>query len=1149
MEININNKDNLASLKGLLDNDSDIINYFKVREKLFSIPFDTLSALSGQYKSEDSFSRLLRHVLSQREKSGLFVLDEDILINNTPLLNGSPFYPDSKKPWLISSLSPEADHLYLTNLKLKYTPLDLKCISGSWWAKDDILKSPLAELVKYNNCNYESLLPVEDTAGPSECSWKYSLKKDKISPFLVNLAEVRNWVKIYEGSRVKPHVFRDSVFIRNSSRLFCLDMKTGQLRWSLGNFDGKEYELYQVFDPPYLNYLANDFILEEGIVYADFRGNFTAIDVKNASSGVVLWKCSLGEYRMCVKPVLCKGVIVAGLINSRGELWFCGFSKEKGIILWSNYIGTSAYAGSLCALSISSPGRVIIGTNHGILFSLDPDKGIVEWIRKYDRKTFDLLLYWQKGFYSQSFKEEGMLAFDTEFLEYSNGVIIYKPLESDYVYLLEAGSGKLLNKILIDPENYYVLSVKPGKMILLEKPDEKDKEYRIKVIDIKSGMVTYVQKLNSGKLLGVIYFQDDRIALKINSKIHILKISETSRGLEFYREYGGFAAEYWLLSLYGNNVFLSDMENLLSVSLTVNKEKEVLSLNKNAVNNSELICAGLKQAITHNAPAAAIKVLTENAHWLRENGFSSELLGILQDERNALGLPQWDAFVKFCAHNFGNMKITYRDISISFNNFLTAIGLFVERKPSNMPLENKGVSRLKDKYQVSGEQLFMLPVKNIKGKVPDFYLLLNNDQLICVSEAGKIIWARSVFYCPRSRIIDKADKRTGRMYIDSIEAYKYENVVIVNDHVNILALDISSGQVIWSISDQADIFSHEGQYYSSEFKSLYTPYYAHKEFVEKTMLLLCVYGDDIAIVRGKSISIVDPKTGFCRQSSDIPVSGAIQALSDNKFLFLLSYHLDKLIVLDKQLHVVKIHDLGFMQKAFPKKMVFIQDFVALHVIDKIHLIDPREGLKYTIDTQGNAFESIENYNGRLLVIYPFDRIILYQLNRESEVLLWDLRLPPVDKNIYSSQHRNFTFSEYYFISEDALYMPYSIMRQFYIRKVDLKAGKDKGSTIIPGIKGQLYNFYGGYADKNRIGLIISNNCNPYDPDDFKLCFTSASIIYTHYLEMSKDGNIGKLEHFPESNVDGFEKVTGCKTNNCFIYTVLGNILTVDRLSN
>ena len=95
----------------------NILDYLRMRQRLYSFTFDELNELKKHIKKNASMEFLASLIDNiSEEKAELYNFKESFLLNNKSLLEGFPFFPDEER--IIDGIMIKSERLYFNNLKL-----------------------------------------------------------------------------------------------------------------------------------------------------------------------------------------------------------------------------------------------------------------------------------------------------------------------------------------------------------------------------------------------------------------------------------------------------------------------------------------------------------------------------------------------------------------------------------------------------------------------------------------------------------------------------------------------------------------------------------------------------------------------------------------------------------------------------------------------------------------------------------------------------------------------------------------------------------------------------------------------------------------------------------------------------------------------
>ena len=1146
MSIDLSKDKSLVILNKYLLN-GDMLAYFRARQRLLSLSYEELSDLKKRVwkiRGLKEISGFLEDILGQLEKKGLYLIQESCLINNTPGLPKHPFYGDFGEDFNITELKPDAEHLYFNNLRLKYKKNNLLYFPDGRW-----LSANNKDIVEDKNTKSEVLQVTHPQFStqkdPPICAWSYKLREDNQIPYLF---DARQWIKMYEENALNPVVYQETVLLRNEYRLFCVDLLSGEELWSFTDKHSLRQEFYQTFRHPHLNTYGYELLQVDDSIFTELGGKLVRIKLRNIYAPRLLWERSLGEFTLCTKPILSNAILIAGLINAQGELWICGFNYENGLLEWSTYIGLSSFLSIACELSVLENNRVFIGTNHGVLACLSSQQGNIIWLKNYTPKAHSIFDLWG----ARNSIDSGILVYDTQFLEVENkSRLYYKPRESDYVYVLDINNGATLDEILIDSDKYYILGVVQGGGVFLEKTNNALKNVSLKFVDLGSGAQRYSQKLKAGKLQGVLRPQPNELLFKIDDTVHFLNLG--SKRVNYTKL--KIPISGWLLDALGRFLFIGQGNTLFCLNIF----REKLTSTRSDLGHNEYIDkrnklkADLDSSCHLNIDDSRLRTLQKKIldDIIMFRCPLDVIFPTIVNNLEGFRRPAWNNFFTQLAGLYPQEVVTCRDIQMLFTNFIQAAGIINDspgkpKKETGSLINKKNSVRKQKNFRVRGEKMYLLPVKVLSGaKTPRFFLLLNRDQLLCVGESGDILWAKKVFYDPylfiTSEIEYETDTAQGRMYVGDIEAYLYEGILIVNDHVNVIAINSQDGGYIWSMTNKTSLFEQEKQLPKDNLDSLYKKYGIRKSFLKNTMLYVKIINDQLILIRGNKLYSVEPKTGYCKLVRELGIEGAISVTVANEKIYLVSYNLDKLIVLDGELKPVGDFSLDFIadKQVYPELNI-IKDYILMHINSTVYLINSHTGaLCQKLMLEGKTKDYLDVLGDNLLIISPFKKLASYRIADGLLALNYEFDLGTIDKDIqwkYAEKK-----SHYYFLVGNQVILFSRRNKEYFIVSVDAQTGKAIWQEQLSGAKGVFYDLTNYYKSDGVINFIMTTGGN----ESFSAEFISVdSKLYQVNLFTGKSMLQRSL---PGTN---FERVSRkseiVETAECFIYVVNGLYLNVER---
>jgi len=1096
LRLDFNSNNNLVVAEKYLAT-NDVIDYFTVRQKLLSLPFEKLIEIYDRIKDDNRLTELNNLIIKCQEqinKQGIYLLTEDFLISEKPFYLNAPFYKGTLD-FKITALDPRAERLYSNNIRLKTKANCLVQKDEGWWVNKN---APQPDRTRDKSPRLIKTQAPPDFSNKSRILWSYVLPDDHLNDFF--FFGMRQYVTRYQEDLMFPAVYQDTVILRNEYRLFSIDRLSGQQLWTLGNLDKKFEERYQTYRHPHQNSYGYEFLLADSHVYTELAGEIIAVDIKEINNPKLLWRQGLGEYTLCTKPVQYNKILVVGVINAKGELWVLGINTEDGNLEWSSYIGISSFLTPVCIISAIKDDAVFMGTNHGILVCLDPNNGKLMWIRAYVPKKKELFSYYRSGQFKDKLLNKGSFPYDTQFLEVdSMSLLYYKPRESDYVYLIDTNSGQLKEAMLIDTERFKIIKIADGNAIFWDK-DRKGALSTFRLIELETGKELQAVSIKGNSLQGISYGGGESVFVKINETVYYLKIGKfgftytelntpingwlqcnEGRFLFFSRDRTVQCLEIWPTSSY---------RGMEPSPAQVVRQKQELIIDFNTTLQSTTKDSGQNQQLIDKL-ISGIKTRLVSL---------SDIYTVIINNLNKLRNPAWGRLIMQMQESYGNDAIMYRDITLKKTAFLLGSGLLphfsigYHNKPNN-PIYVKD-------YIVRGNSISLVPIKTVKGEQPCFFLLLNNDQLLCIDEQQNVLWMRRVFCGPvwKGSIVN--DKRM-YMYSKNIQAYTYDNVLVINDHVNIIAVDALTGAYLWSMTNDGENFREEKQSPPTEEDTLYHNYGIKKSFAEQLNYSVEFLNRKIIVLHGKKIYSINPETGYCNTLRKIELQGIVQArVSYDGTIYIVSSVLDKIIILDKNLNIVGNIPLNNLEKSTDKlpELLTVKNYMFLYVHPYLYIIDKKNarlGNKITIDDSGEF--SFETCNDGVILVEPFQKIISYIVKDNSPVFNWEFqwdttklrRLRDIPSNTY-----------YYFRLKDIIVLPCERGEKYFFTALDLTKGKKIWETCINGIDGLFFNLSEAHYRDNKIYFSISTAYKTSDkvcpdpsdvPDQFSIVTKLVSI--------------------------------------------------------
>ena len=1032
--------------------------------------------------------------------------------------------------------------MYFNNLKLKYRENKLLNEGGAL----TVGKREQGHIFK--NAGYGLY---EKPAREAKEIWSYRLKDDYVNDFFYDL---RQWIKRYEEDLIFPVLYKDALILRNEYQMFCVDLLSGKEIWSMGGSDKSGCQYYQTFRNIHYNSYGYEFLLSGDMLFSELDGRLVAVTLENPLTPKVLWEKSLGEYTLCTKPIRIGDILVTGLINTRGELWACGFDCQRGAIEWSTYIGLSCFFSPVCAISAVADDKVFIGTNHGALICLNPNNGKITWLRKYTPKNYKVFEYWKSGRYNDKALNKGSIPYDTQFIETGdNNLLYYKPRESDYLYILDSRDGRARDEILLDSEKFYVIGVRRGKAIFLEKEDiNKGKNIEIRVVELDSGRQIYRTTIKGGSLKGVFYPNINEALFKVGDTIHYLRIDNNNAA---HAEVSTLK-KGWLLNAEGRFLFVNDGKTLFCLDASGQKYpfNQTSSYSAEYLKQREGIKDNLVKALQADAESAeAIQLRSKLLSEVKVFSIPlEEVFPFIADNIEKLQHPVWQEFCIELQNLYGNDVVTFRDVEMKFGNFLRESGILYQTDRNNECIAKKDTNQHRNdkNSQFRVEKTMPLAVEIIKGQgLPGFFQALNRNQLLCINETGDILWERKLFYGPV--LESDQEKNKGRhMYTDNIEAYLYDNVLIINDNINVVAMNMNDGSYIWSLTNKQEMFKKEIQLPPTAGR---WPFEASRLFASNVMFYTKFLDEKLIVVHGNRVYSINPLTGYCRKSCELNMKGAMEIAIASERIYLLSSSLDSIKVLDKGLNLRGDFALNFIDrdKEVWPELFFVNNHIILHISPDVYVIDAKSGKlkdKLSMSEIGRYF--LEAHKENLLAIAPFRRLINYRLEDGSLKIGWEFQLEGVDQRIMWVTFPRTT--RYYFIVNDTILLPSRKGGDYFMASVDMLTGRRLWERRLKETKGLFYNLSNAINFNGGINFIISTIYTggfPDEADIFKRVNDNVAVDIDSrlfYLRVA-DGKIINNEALPSTALQfEFVKTAIAETKNYLIYGIYGRLLKMVR---
>jgi len=1155
-ELELLGRDDFVNLNRRLSTGS-LLTYFKIREKLLAFDFETLHKIKERYKDLRGACRLnelIDSLLSQELDDNIFYLCEDVFVNNTPILNKESLFPGHRRITLYD-FDPQEEHVYLNNLFLDYKRSALLQQEDGYWVNPKKFVKKIIWFTASNNQQRQatvckSFIDMERT-GHVKIRWSYRLKDSLETNYFF---DTRQWFKFYEETAVRPVCYNSSVILRNEYRVFCLDLASGKEIWSFATHNGGGYEFYQKFRHPNQNSFGYELLIEDGVFYTELGGMLIALRIDNILRPQLLWERHLGEYTVFAKPKKVNDTLVVGLINSKKELWVVGFNSKNGNLKWNTYIGISSALSAVCELNILKGDHLFIGTNHGIIACLDYRDGSLIWVRKYLSKKYSLFEFWEKAYYKDRFTDRGSIQYDTQILTLGeNDILYYKARESDSLYILNAKTGRCARKILIEGKKYYLLAVINGRGIFLKRGDARHNGNVLLDVDLDSEKEISRKTIKAGPLKGVDTRSPDckEVALKIDDTVYIYNTETKEAARIDINTLSNtwlmqFTAERFMLvcderNLYcvdtaADNVYrgdpvverlLKDRENLLK-EFTERAHGEI-----NERNSAEII----KMVLSHiEYPAIDINYLIPAVVHYKD---------ILKNTTVA------NFFMRLIEKYPQEYYIEYRNVNMQFKNFIKGI-LYpgtLSLSKGKESFQGKPYLNIKkrDSFQIEGGYLFFpvnVQVVRTDKIRPDFLLFSEFDQLICVDESTKVIrWERRIFYNPTNHMY---------LYHHNLNAYLYEDTLIINDGVNIIGVNVDDGKYVWSLTNKGDGFKREIQGALSSVdpedkKKIRVLDNLTTGYIKNVLMKAKFIDDRLIVTHGNEIYIINPRTGYCYGYKGTAFEAIGDFIASDKEIFLLSFSSPEIMVLTKGLRDVRSISLEAVKIDRGKDCRFFlfKGYLGLFVNSHIYLFDKGSGaLRFKLKTDDNA-RFIEIFSDVMAVIAPLRKVTIYELvnNIISERCSFDMGGSSPDEAFYSFLDRQegmaflkaLRHSKFYSLEKRRLFFPFRRGGAYFLSLIDLDKCIRLWERPLPGFDGYFCYLSNMVSVKEEITFVMST----------KSTTGEISSCITRLLTIDRNtGNIKSNEKLYTVNIADFRTFDISDSENYIVCRVPPNTLRI-----
>ncbi len=1108
------NPDNLTEFDHCFSGDN-ILLFLKAREKLLTYSYEDLCEISNKTKALSPKNKLkifVDRLISKIESEPAANEKEDIFVNNFLEDLSSPFSGGIDSNFNIRNLEPHAERIYKNNLILKPARNPLLEKTTGFFVNPKYIETTGASRETQDKADF-NLSPFEVNKKIVK-KWEYRLKDDLQQDFFFRQDDLRQWFKRFEEYSVEPAVYKNTVILRNEYRVFCLDLKTSNEIWSFGNIDGSCYEFYNTFRHPHQNSRGYEILLSNDMLFTELDHKLIALKLNNILLPEISWQKDMGEFTLCAKPVLNKETLITCLVNARGEIFICGFSSSEGKIKWSTYVGISSFLSPVSSLSCVNGNEVIIGTNYGVITSIDSDTGAIIWLRKYLPKKYNIFEYWKQSCFKVFPMDKCPIEYDTEFVQPDNGRLYYKPRESNYLYIIGLNNGELNKQFLIDPDNFYILWAARGKAVFLEKPNNTLKKPRLKLVNLDSGATIDEFELEGQFLHGVTHISEESILIKLDNIIYSLSITDNSmKYKEVVNNING-----WLVNAAGNDLFIADGNNLLNYALDetgllCSKDSQLIN---NYIREQNDVSEALTQALCLDpGDSRKIGLKKQVLDAIREKNIPlNKLMPVITGNLERLKNNFWDDFIVELQKKYADQIVRYDNVSLRFDGFLKGASLVKNNSDARPINKIKSKKTLSKKYKINGALISPVPITVIKGgEELVYYLIRRFDQIICLDESGNILWFRNTF---------KAD-----------QAFLYDNTLIIKDEMNAIGVDAASGRYIWSISKDA----RRGE-----------------ESVNRgSNFILKFLGKNAIIILGDKIYSVDIVTGYSRKSLSLSAAD-IKSLDIYKETIYVRSSLKNLRIYDKDINYIGDIPLDFIKKdSQDYETLFIKGFIIYNVYPEVYVIDTEKKKivsKLFMGHKGVYF--LDTYKNNLLKIIPSTNVSSYRLSSDGflsldwvynfkikDGQLWGFSL---DKASFRRGRDTYDFEgkRYYFISGNKIFLPYRNENKYYIAALDLISGRKNWESCLSTVRG-VFDHISNIEEYSGSANFIISTKRQIDPPDTYAEFMRNYIVNIRPKLVKMDLNSGRILRIvdlPDTckyYIKAKSVVT--QTKSCYIYGV------------
>ncbi len=855
--------------------EENLLTSLKIREKLLSLSISELEALREKTSGEPGYVLLNDFIKLSLQDKPLESKISDIIVNVTPFKKPAPFLEGHKGNYYLSDLAPYAERVYFSNPEFEYSSSDLIKKDCSHWVNPEYAGNKSFQLKEELQGN-----PSEKRAGnmEPELLWIYKNECSRITNSIAT-GPRKPMPLNYEGRSIYPEVKDGVLFFRNKHRIFSLDSYSGREIWSFPREQTQSSEYYYTYSHPHPPVSGRELLVTGERIYSELSGKFTALEIKSSGFPELLWEKDLGEFALCAKPVKSDNVIVAVLINPRGNMWVNGYHVDNGQLLWNKYIGLSSYSVSASSIYKKYGDALIIGTNHGVVFSLLPDSGELLWIRRYESKEFDLNEYWLSEGFNKMLQNRNIIEYETGFMELGrDDCLYYKPRESGHLYIICPETGRLREQILFGGK-YKVLRAKNSKVYVLLKEAEEDKNI-LKGVKLDTGEVIFKEHLIPGELKGVLYKPGNETVFKIGPKLYFFRSGEDQKTILS----AVLDSESWLSYVSGQNVLLSTKEEIKFVNLKPGSAPYENTGIKRKLGLRDHTLATIEETVSQKPSNKSIEhlhsMVLSDSELFRARDFYEILESNIENSSNR----KWRPFIKKLNHLYGKEIIKHKNVYMRFSGYLEGAGL-IERKTYSVKKPEK-IQEETGGFKATCQSLHILRHKNILNEEPDdFFFVSQNGQLLCVQENGVINWASEIHFQPNnilSVLGTSFGNLRGKNFLGSTpEIYVFRDTVIINDRINLIGLNAEDGSYSWSITQGRENLNKYRTYTPDNPDELFRKYDVDRNFLSEINILSDFIGGDLIFTRNNMIYKLDPETGYVLNKKQLRDIDEISSLKAN----------------------------------------------------------------------------------------------------------------------------------------------------------------------------------------------------------------------------------------------------------------------------